>query len=71
LSLRELCGGDCSPGRILLLNEDEIRLRLESTDAVGTGRNFDYLPSAIDGRVVRPSKTRKEPDLLRLVYGRV
>jgi hypothetical protein len=68
ISLRELSVGDCSPGRILLLNEDDIRLRLEAT-AVGT-RGFEYLPSAIDGRIVRPIMVaKKEPDLLRLVYG--
>jgi hypothetical protein len=67
ISLRELSVGTCSPGRILLLNEDDIRLRLEEVRKVD--RDFEYLPSAIDGRIVRPHKaSKKEPDLLPLVY---
>ena len=69
ISLRELCVGDCSPGRILMLSEDDVRLRLEAAQEEGENRSFDYLPSAIDGRIVRAAKNIREPNV-RLAYGR-
>jgi hypothetical protein len=68
ISLRELSVGDFSPGRIFLLNEEDIRLRLEA--GRDEERGFEYLPSAIDGRIVRqPLSTKKQPDPLRSIYG--
>jgi Protein of unknown function (DUF4007) len=69
VSLRDLCGGDFSPGRLFLLSEDDIHSRLEETEA--SGRPFEYLPSAIAGRIVRPAKAPNSAELLRLVYGKV
>jgi hypothetical protein len=65
LSLREVCVADGSPGRIFLLSEDDVRERFEEIQS-GT---FEYLPSAIAGRLVQ----RQAPDplgLLRAVYRR-
>lgn len=64
LSLREIAVGDGSPGRLFLLSEDDIRDRLEEHQS----ETYEYLPSAIAGRLVR----RKAPDasnLLRGLYG--
>jgi hypothetical protein len=68
VSLRDICVGDFSPGRIFLLNEDDIHGRLE--EAKANGRPFEYLPSAIASRIVRPAKTPKSSELLRVVYGK-
>jgi hypothetical protein len=68
ISLRELSVGDFSPGKVFLLSEEDVRIRLEA--GADAERGFDYIPSAIDGRIVRPrSSTKREPDLLRSVYG--
>jgi Protein of unknown function (DUF4007) len=69
VSLRDICVGDFSPGRIFLLAEDDIHSRLEEAQA--SGRPFEYLPSAIASRIVRPAKAPKTSELLRLVYGKV
>lgn len=68
LSLRDICVGDSSPGRVFLLSEDDIHSRLEEA-GVGV-RPFEYLPSAIAGRIVRPAKPAKASELLRRIYRR-
>lgn len=68
VSLRDICVGDFSPGKVLLLGEDDIHLRLE--EAKSGKRSFEYLPSAIAGRIVRPAKPAKTAELLRSVYGK-
>lgn len=68
ISLRELSVGDFSPGKVFLLSEEAVRLRLEAGE--GTDRVFEYVPSAIDGRIVRPrTPAKRDADLLRAVYG--
>ena len=63
LSLRDICTGDGSPGRIFLLSEADVRQRLEQN----LGGTFEYLPSAISGRIVLSSG---RPDLLSRVYSK-
>jgi hypothetical protein len=65
LSLRELCIGDGSPGRVFLLNDDDIRDRLEESQSGA----FEYLPSAIAGRIVRGEGPERS-NLLRALYKR-
>lgn len=68
VSLRELSVGDFSPGKVFLLSEEDVRLRLETGS--GEGRAFEYVPSAIDGRIVRPRHSAKRnEDGLRAIYG--
>lgn len=68
LSLREISVGLGSPGRIFLLGEEDVHLRLEDWNRA-TSRSFDYLPSAIAGRIVRLGKRASSAQLLRKVYG--
>jgi hypothetical protein len=68
VSLRDICVADFSPGRVLLLGEDDVHERLEDTRVAG--RPFEYLPSAIAGRIVRSAKAPAPSKLLRLAYGR-
>ena len=63
ITLRDICVGDGSPGRILLLSEDDVRQRLEDNRA-GT---YEYLPSAIAGRIVATERPT-QPHLLARVY---
>lgn len=63
LSLRDICVGDGSPGRIFLLTEDDVRQRLEEN----AGGTFEYLPSAISGRVVQSARPSIS-DLLARAY---
>jgi hypothetical protein len=67
ISLRDICVGDCSPGRIFLLSEDDVHCRLEEEKS--GSRPFEYLPSAIAGRIIRPPKVAKTSELLRRIYG--
>ncbi len=66
LSLRDICVGDGSPGRIFLLAEDDVRQRLEQN----VGGTFEYLPSAISGRIVLSAETPTPSGLLRRAYAR-
>jgi hypothetical protein len=65
LTTRELCVGENGPGRILLMSEEEVHARLEAGSSIGSA--YEYLPSAIEGRVVRKPH---RGGLLRFVYGR-
>ncbi|MGY8666994.1 DUF4007 family protein [Bradyrhizobium sp. UFLA05-109] len=66
LSLREICVGDGSPGRIFLLSEDDVRQRLEQN----VGGTFEYLPSAISGRIVLSADRPIFSDLLGRAYSK-
>ncbi len=68
LSAREICFGVGSPGRLLLLTEEEIHGRLEQ-GSKAKGAPFEYLPSAIAGRVVRRGKLSPAALLNRVYEG--
>jgi hypothetical protein len=63
ITLRDICVGDGSPGRVFLLSEDEVRQRLEEN----RGGTYEYLPSAIAGRIVATERPTP-PHLLARAY---
>lgn len=58
LTLREVASGECSPGQVFKLPEDDVRARLEEYAFPGRERPFQYQPSAVQGLVSRRKGSR-------------
>jgi hypothetical protein len=53
LTLREVTFGQCSPGQVFKLPEDDVRARLEAYSSPKSIQPFCYQPSAVQGLVSR------------------
>lgn len=58
LGLRELASGECSPGQVFKLPEDDVRARLDEYASSGIERPFSYQPSAVQGLLSKRKGSR-------------